>query len=95
MFAHEVRVVCVDEAERVVETEESGGLVRAWNHSMRIEPVSGAACRYTDRIVLQAGLLTPLVWLFAAMFYRNRHRRWRRMNQHLKRQQLQMPPRAL
>ena len=28
--------------------------------------VSGVACRYTDCIEVQAGLLTPLVWLFAA-----------------------------
>jgi hypothetical protein len=33
----------------------------------------------TDRIELHAGLLTPAVWLFAFMFYRYRHRRWRRL----------------
>ena len=74
---HKVRVVRVDEAQGEIETEESGGLVQVWNHRMQINPVSKIACRYTDCIEIQAGLLTPLVWLFAVGFYRYRHRRWR------------------
>lgn len=73
---HEVQVVRVDEAQGEIETKESGGLARVWNHRMRVEPVSGVASRYTDCIEVQAGLLTPLVWLFAAGFYRFRQRRW-------------------
>jgi hypothetical protein len=78
---HEVRVVRVDESGREVETAEGGGLVRVWNHRMRVEPVSAAECRYTDCVELQAGLITPLVWLFAAAYYRYRQRRWRRLLQ--------------
>jgi hypothetical protein len=74
---HKVQVVRVDEAQGEIETKESGGLARVWNHRMQVEPVSGVACRYTDTIELQAGLLTPLAWLFAAGFYRYRQRRWR------------------
>lgn len=74
---HNVHVVRVDEARGEIETEESGGLVQAWNHQMKINPVSEIACRYTDCIEIKAGLLTPLVWLFAVGFYRYRHRRWR------------------
>lgn len=78
---HEVRVVRVDVSEREVETEECGHQVRVWNHRMRVEPVSDAECRYTDCIELQAGVMTPLVWLFAAVFYRYRQWRWRRLLQ--------------
>jgi hypothetical protein len=77
-FPHKVEVVRVDDSRREVETKESGGLVRVWNHQMRVGTVSDAECRYTDCIELQAGLATPLVWLFAAVFYRYRQRRWRR-----------------
>jgi hypothetical protein len=73
---HEVRVVRVDETEGVIETQESGGLVSAWSHQMRVEAVSDAESRYTDRVELKAGLLTPVLWLFACIFYRGRHRRW-------------------
>ena len=73
---HDVQVVRVDEAQGEIETQESGGLARVLNHRMRVEPVSGVASRYTDCIEVQAGLLTPLVWLFAKGFYRYRQRRW-------------------
>ena len=76
---HHVQVVRVDEAQSEIETMESGALVRVWNHRMRVEPVLETACRYTDCIEVQAGLLTPLVWLFAAGFYRYRQRRWRQL----------------
>jgi hypothetical protein len=78
---HQVRVIRVDESQRAINTEEDGGLVRVWNHQIRVEPLSDVECRYTDRIELQAGLLTPGVWLFAQIFYRYRQRRWRTLLQ--------------
>jgi len=76
---HEVRVVRVDEAVREIETDEIGGLVRSWRHRMKVEPVSDSQCRYVDRIEIDAGLLTPLVWAFASLFYKYRQARWRRL----------------
>ncbi|MFO7859839.1 MAG: hypothetical protein R6U41_01320 [Desulfosalsimonas sp.] len=32
---------------------------------------------YTDKIEISAGLLSPLIWLFAHVFYRHRQRRWK------------------
>jgi len=32
---------------------------------------------YTDEIEIQAGWLTPGIWLFAQLFYRHRQRRWK------------------
>jgi len=34
---------------------------------------------YTDEIEIQAGWLTPVIWLFAHIFYRHRQRRWKVM----------------
>jgi hypothetical protein len=34
---------------------------------------------YTDQVEIQAGLLTPLVWALASIFYRYRQFRWRRL----------------
>lgn len=75
-FPHHVQIIRVDEARGEIETKENGGLVRIWNHQMRVEPVSESQCRYTDRIDLHAGLITPLVWMFAMGFYRYRQWRW-------------------
>lgn len=54
-----------------------GSLARRWDHLITIEPAGADGCRYTDEVEVEAGVLTPFVWLFAQLFYRHRQRRWR------------------
>lgn len=77
--SHSIHIVHVDEEDMRIETEESGGFIQVWNHSMKIEPESESRCRYSDRIELHAGTLTSIIWLFASLFYRYRQGRWRRL----------------
>jgi hypothetical protein len=60
----------------------SGGLCKKWDHWLTAEEAAGGKTRYTDRIDIEAGLLTPVVWLFARVLFRWRHRRWRRLVRH-------------
>lgn len=76
-WRHELRVVSVDEGRRELRTEEGGGFVAVWKHLLRVEPLPEDRSRYTDEIEIRAGLLTPLVWAFAHLFYRYRQARWR------------------
>jgi ligand-binding SRPBCC domain-containing protein len=78
-FRHQIRIMRVDEIKREIDTEENGGLMDIWNHRMRVEAVSGEKSLYTDHIELRAGLITPVVWSFAFVYYRYRHRRWRKL----------------
>jgi hypothetical protein len=55
------RIVRVDEDKMEIDTEESGGFIRVWNHSMKVKPASASRSRYSDRIELRAGSLTPIV----------------------------------
>jgi hypothetical protein len=57
----------------------SGAVARTWDHHITIEPLGATQCRYTDRVEVRAGVLTPAVALFAALFYRHRQRRWRQL----------------
>ncbi len=75
--SHEVRVVQVDAENREIQAVESGKLVPNWNHRMRVESLSSQECSYSDHVKMKAGLLTPMVWIFACWFYRVRQRRWR------------------
>jgi hypothetical protein len=34
---------------------------------------------YRDVVYVEAGWLTPAIWLYASLFYRHRQRRWRRL----------------
>jgi ligand-binding SRPBCC domain-containing protein len=63
--------------EREIASHEFGGPVKTWNHTLTFEPTSERSCRYTDAVEVSAGLLTPLVGLFAALIYRYRQMRWR------------------
>lgn len=55
-----------------------GLLIKRWDHWIEVAP-DGDGTRYTDRVTIEAGLLTPFVTLFARLFYAHRQRRWRRL----------------
>jgi len=74
-WTHTLRIDRLEECE--IATSERGGPVSAWNHTLTFEPCGVRACRYTDVVEIRAGVLTPLVALFAAFIYRYRQLRWR------------------
>ena len=78
-WRHTLHVVGLHEGDRELRSRESGGPIRQWNHTIVIDPVAEDRCHYTDEIDIEAGLLTPLVWVYAHAFYRYRQRRWRRL----------------
>jgi hypothetical protein len=82
-WAHEIHVVSVDEQARRIETREHGGGVKTWNHTLTVEAAGAGQSRYTDRIEIDAGATTRLVWAYANLFYRYRQWRWRRLAQTL------------
>lgn len=52
-------------------------LIRRWDHWISVEPDGAGGTRYSDTVEVEAGVLTPLIGLFAHLFYRHRQRRWR------------------
>lgn len=58
-------------------TNEHGGPARIWNHRLTFEPVGESACRYTDEIEIEGGLLGLPTRLFVLGFFRFRQFRWR------------------
>ncbi len=76
---HSIEVVNIDHAAMTLLTEEGGGLIRTWKHYVAVRPVDEDRCHYTDRIDIDAGILTPVVATFARVFYRYRQRRWAKL----------------
>lgn len=74
---HHLRVESIDDASRTLVSDERGGLIRRWRHEVFVTTLDANACRYEDRIDIDAGAFTPLVTAFASVFYRYRQRRWR------------------
>lgn len=69
----------VDDEQQAIQTREWDLLVRRWDHLIRVRPETEGICRYSDEIEIEAGWRTPIVALFAKLFYRHRQRRWRRV----------------
>lgn len=80
---HRLHVERLDAEQRRIQSRESNSLVRRWDHLISVDEASDGRTRYSDEIEIQAGPLTPLVWLFAQWFYRHRQRKWRRVAQRL------------
>ena len=80
-WSHELRMIRFDENEREILSNEQGGPVKIWNHRITVEPLSEKRCHYTDELEVRAGTLTPLIWLFAHLFYKYRQMRWRSLAQ--------------
>jgi hypothetical protein len=86
MHRHHIRIVRVDETERTIETEEHGGLIRGWHHTLHVEPVAKGRSRYSDTVDIEAGGFTPVVATLSVAIYRYRQLRWRRLaRKHLSR----------
>ena len=78
---HHLHIAKIDEKERTLSSREQGGLVKRWDHDIIVTQVSPETCSYRDRIDIDAGVVTPVVVLYARFFYRIRQRRWRALAQ--------------
>lgn len=65
-------------------------LVKVWDHTISITSDAGRT-RYKDSVVIDAGLFTLPIWLFAQAFYRHRQRRWRLLARQLSRGEVLAP----
>ncbi|MGB5490151.1 MAG: hypothetical protein WBM76_04925 [Woeseiaceae bacterium] len=55
-----------------------GWAVKTWDHVIEVTP-RGEGSYYTDRIILDAGVLTSVVAVFVKLLYSHRQRRWRKL----------------
>jgi carbon monoxide dehydrogenase subunit G len=57
--------------------EGTGEVASTWDHTITLRETPDGKTAYTDEVDVDAGVLTPFVWLFAHAFYRYRQARWR------------------
>lgn len=62
-----------------IRDEGFGDVIKKWDHLITIREMTDGRTQYTDRVEVQAGVLTPFVWVFAIIFYRYRQRNWRKL----------------
>lgn len=76
---HTIRIVAIDDSTRTARTNEHGGVLKTWNHTIHVEPLTETTCRYTDSIDIDAGALTPIALTIADAFFAHRQRRWHKL----------------
>jgi hypothetical protein len=67
------------EGEYRLSDDGGSALISKWDHRITVRPLDATRTRYRDEVEIRAGLLTPLVWLFARMFFAHRQRRWQKL----------------
>jgi hypothetical protein len=83
-YRHTIEIAEVDEKSKTIRSREHGGVVRAWNHTLHVEPTDDNDCRYTDTVDIDAGPATVFVAAVAVFIFRYRQRRWHKLvRQHL------------
>jgi hypothetical protein len=60
-------------------TNEHGFVLRAWNHTLDVEPTGDDHCRYSDTVDIDAGPATAFVAASAVGIFRYRQRRWHKL----------------
>jgi len=68
----------IDPPRCAIRDNGRGSLVRRWDHWIILDP-QGDRTRYTDRVRVEAGWLTPIILPWARGFHAHRQRRWRRL----------------
>lgn len=56
-----------------------GDVIATWDHRIILRETANGHTHYADLVEVKAGLLTPLIWAYASLFYRYRQHRWRRL----------------
>jgi hypothetical protein len=74
---HTLHIDRIDHETRQIQTREHDRLISRWDHLISIKPLHDSRSIYRDRIDIDAGSLTFLVWAWANWLYRHRQRRWR------------------
>lgn len=73
---HQIELIVMDKLKNQIVARESDRIARVWNHTIRFKTIGKNRLHYTDEIEIRAGLFTPVLWVFAHIFYRHRQRRW-------------------
>lgn len=61
----------------------SSGILRfidKWDHTIELRTIGKEKTDYTDTIQIRAGILTPLYWMYAYVFYFWRQCRWKSLS---------------
>lgn len=82
---HDIWFQIVDPQNNLIICQEHSSLATLnWVHTISFTEAANGDLDYIDELDIQAGWLSPLVWLFAQFYVRHCQKRWRRLFQLMK-----------
>jgi hypothetical protein len=76
---HSIRAEEMNRDTFIIRSREGNRFVPIWNHTITLKPAGPNSAEYTDKIELDAGLLTGIVSIWSTAFYRHRQKKWIKM----------------
>lgn len=73
---HTLTFVRLDDRTREFRTNEHGGIIKEWKHSITVTPIDSTHSRIVDSVSFSGGWLTPALELAVRLFYVIRKPRW-------------------
>jgi hypothetical protein len=73
---HSLTFERLDSTTREFRTDEHGGIIRSWRHSITVTEIDSSQCRIDDSVTFSGGVFTPLLTVMVRVFYAIRRPRW-------------------
>jgi hypothetical protein len=73
---HRLRFVKLDDDSRTFQTDERGGIISSWQHTITVTPDGDRGSRVHDTVTFSGGIFTPALWILVKLFYAIRAPRW-------------------
>lgn len=73
---HDIFLERIDSQRYEIQSRETGNLVKVWDHLITMEELEPRKTKYTDEVIIFAGLLTTLIAWWSIGLYKHRQRRW-------------------
>lgn len=78
-FGKQWIVISKDEKKYQLRDNGYGDLIRTWDHRISMQHTGNNKTYYTDKVTIHAGIWTPVIVLYALLFYWWRQKRWKKL----------------
>ena len=68
-----IEIVGRDDQRFHLQSAERGGVIKRWDHTLSVTPIVENQCLYRDNVIVDAGVLTPIIARMCRSNYVKRH----------------------
>ncbi|MFD2564782.1 hypothetical protein [Aquimarina rubra] len=82
---HVLKFIKIDNENHTLITNEYDKTAKVWNHKISMKKIEhGDKILYEDKVEVYGGILTPIIVMWAKIFYRHRQNRWVKLSEKIR-----------